>query len=215
MKQDYGTGMNYIAEIKAFYDLALSKPLSTGQIALWHALMCINNKCAWAEWFAVPNQTLELLTGLSRQAISKNRNVMKQLGYLDFRTNGTKATSYTLNSLQESCQTRLQVGCRESCQDGFQNSGTLNKRNETRKEKIPSESKSKRFSKPTPEQIRAYCLERKNSIDPQQFYDFYEARGWVAGKTPMKDWKAAVRTWERRERPEIPGKRGYEGVREL
>lgn len=61
--------MNYLAEIKAFYDLVPIKRLSTGQIALWHALMAINNKCAWIEWFTVSNLTLELNTGLSR-----NRN---------------------------------------------------------------------------------------------------------------------------------------------
>lgn len=202
--------MNYITEIKAFYDLMLSKQLSTGQIALWHALMHINNKCAWAEWFTVPNQTLELLTGLSRQAISKNRNVMKQLGYLDFKSNGVKATSYMLNSLQSSLQ--------GSCQD----SSTLNKLNKTKldkKEKIPSESKRKVFLKPTVEQISAYCTERNNGIDPQLFYDFYEARGWMVGKVHMKDWKSAVRTWEARKetkgKPEKTRPLGYDGVREL
>ena len=126
--------MNYLSEIKVFYDLILSKPLSTGQIALWHALMNINNKCTWSEWFTVPNQTLELLTGMSRQAISKNRNVLKQLGYLDFKTNGTKATAYTLNSLQDSCQDSCQSSLQDSCQDSCQNSSTLNKLNETRRD---------------------------------------------------------------------------------
>lgn len=55
----------------------------------------------------------------------------------------------------------------------------------------------KRFVKPSVDEIRAYCLERKNNIDPEQFYDFYESKGWKIGKDPMKDWKAAVRTWER------------------
>ena len=214
--------MNYITEVKAFYDLILSKRLSTGQIALWHALMHINNKCAWAEWFTVPNRTLELLTGLSRQAISKNRNIMKQLGYLDFKSNGVKATSYMLNSLQGSCQDSLQSGLQGSLQSSCQNSSTLNKQDKTRlnkKEKIPSESKRKVFLKPTVEQICAYCTERRNGIDPQLFYDFYEARGWMVGKAHMKDWKSAVRTWEARKgtkgEPEKTRPLGYDGVREL
>lgn len=62
----------------------------------------------------------------------------------------------------------------------------------------PSESEhTKRFAKPTLEEVAAYCGERNNSVDPQRFIDYYEARGWVVGKTKMKDWKAAVRTWER------------------
>lgn len=55
----------------------------------------------------------------------------------------------------------------------------------------------KRFQKPTVEQVRAYCQERRNSIDAEEFVDFYESKGWLVGKTPMKDWKASVRTWER------------------
>lgn len=58
-------------------------------------------------------------------------------------------------------------------------------------------SKKPRFTKPTVDEIRAYCLERKNHVDPQNFYDFYEAKGWMVGKNHMKDWRASVRTWER------------------
>lgn len=57
--------------------------------------------------------------------------------------------------------------------------------------------KERRFVKPTVEEIRAYCEERQNGIDPEYFYDHYEANGWMAGKNHMKDWKASVRTWER------------------
>lgn len=56
---------------------------------------------------------------------------------------------------------------------------------------------SKRFTPPTVEQVRAYCEERRNMVDPQRFVDFYESKGWVVGKTKMKDWRAAVRNWER------------------
>ena len=58
-----------------------------------------------------------------------------------------------------------------------------------------------KFVKPSVEEIAAYCAERNNNIDPQQFFDFYESKGWKVGNQSMKDWKAAVRTWERREKP--------------
>lgn len=60
-------------------------------------------------------------------------------------------------------------------------------------------SPPKRFEKPTVEEIAAYCEERQNGIDPQQFFDFYESKGWKVGREPMKDWRACVRTWEKRE----------------
>lgn len=57
--------------------------------------------------------------------------------------------------------------------------------------------KEVRFTPPTLDEVRAYCQERHNSVDPDQFIDFYISKGWMVGKNPMKDWKAAVRTWER------------------
>lgn len=57
--------------------------------------------------------------------------------------------------------------------------------------------KRKRFEKPTLSQITQYCLERNNNVNAEQFYDYYESNGWKVGKNSMKDWKAAVRTWEK------------------
>ncbi len=52
------------------------------------------------------------------------------------------------------------------------------------------------FVPPTLEEVEAYCQERKNNISPQRFIDYYEARGWMLGNTPMESWKAAIRSWE-------------------
>jgi len=62
----------------------------------------------------------------------------------------------------------------------------------------------KRFTIPTPEEVQAYCNERNNGISGQQFYDFYSSKGWKVGSQPMKDWKAAVRTWEMRRKDLSP-----------
>ena len=62
----------------------------------------------------------------------------------------------------------------------------------------------KRFTIPTPEEVQAYCEDRKNGILGQQFCDFYSSKGWKIGKEPMKDWKAAVRTWEMRRKDQSP-----------
>ena len=61
----------------------------------------------------------------------------------------------------------------------------------------PSKPATKRFIPPTVEQVREYCLERGNDVDPQRFVDHYTSNGWMVGKNKMKDWKAAVRTWEK------------------
>jgi len=58
--------------------------------------------------------------------------------------------------------------------------------------------KKKRFVPPTIDEVRAYCKERNNDVDPERFVDFYMAKGWKVGNQPMKDWKACVRTWEKK-----------------
>jgi len=57
---------------------------------------------------------------------------------------------------------------------------------------------AKKFTPPTIQDVKDYCNERQNSVDPQQFIDYYTSNGWMVGRNKMKDWKAAVRTWERR-----------------
>lgn len=61
-----------------------------------------------------------------------------------------------------------------------------------------TKTKTIRFVRPTLEEVTAYCEERKNNVDATKFIDFYESKGWKVGDQPMKDWKACVRTWERR-----------------
>lgn len=69
---------------------------------------------------------------------------------------------------------------------------------------------SRRFTPPTVDEVRAYCLEQKSSIDPQAFVDHYEAVGWMRGKSHIKSWRACVRTWNNRPTtsPKHFGKRG-------
>ena len=57
--------------------------------------------------------------------------------------------------------------------------------------------KPKRFIPPTLEEVKEYCIERKNNVDAQRFIDYYSSNGWKVGRNSMKDWKAAIRTWEK------------------
>ena len=67
----------------------------------------------------------------------------------------------------------------------------------TSKEK--SSAKKKSFRPPTFDEIKTYCQERKNKVDPERFLDFYQSKGWMVGRNKMVNWQAAVRTWERSE----------------
>lgn len=59
----------------------------------------------------------------------------------------------------------------------------------------------RQFIPPTVDEVRTYCTEKGYSIDPEKFVDYYTSNGWKVGKNPMKDWKAAVRIWARKEQP--------------
>lgn len=113
----------------------------------------------------------------------------EELAQLKIKDNG----SYTMvaNGLPNGCQ----VVAERLPQDRLDKvSIDKNRLEEDRK----GDSKGKtKFSPPTLEEVRAYCLERGNNVDPQRFMDYYTSNGWRVGKNPMRDWKAAVRNWER------------------
>ena len=199
--------MNYLAEIKAFYDLVQVKQLSTGQIALWHALMAINNKCAWIEWFTVPNIMLELNTGMSRSGVLKARNSLKQYGLIDFKTNGTKATNYKIitiakskqESNQDSMQESEQASKQDSTQVSKQDSNTLNKLNETKlkkeniKRKKYGENQNVLFTDEEYEKVKAYF---PNDYEKriQALDDYIQSKG-----AKYKDFVATLKNWARKE----------------
>lgn len=92
--------MNYMAEIKAFYDRLELNPLPSPAIALWHALMAIANKTGWQQEFTVAVSVLVLKSGLNAQAIKRARNRLEQDGYITWKSRGgNQSAVYHLNSL--------------------------------------------------------------------------------------------------------------------
>lgn len=92
--------MNYIAEIKAFYDRIELNPLPSPAIALWHALMSIANKTGWQQEFTVSVSVLVLKSGLNAQAIKRARNRLEQDGFITWRSRGgNQSAVYGINSL--------------------------------------------------------------------------------------------------------------------
>lgn len=192
--------MNYLTEILAFNDLIQVKQLATGQIALWYALMYINNKCGWQEWFTVSNLTLQLQTGLSRDGINKSRNILKQNGLLDFKQNTTKATSYKLNTMSKFIQVGSQVSIQDSSQVSSQVSSqissALNKQNKTKQNKIVKEKVKEKYGEYnnvllTEKEYQSLCSDFTNADELIKFLDEYiEMKGYKA-----KSHYLAIRKW--------------------
>lgn len=72
-----------------------------------------------------------------------------------------------------------------------------NEKNELNNKINNTRARARNFVPPTVEEVRDFCLERGNNVDAETFVDFYQSKDWYIGKNKMKDWKAAVRTWER------------------
>ena len=77
------------------------------------------------------------------------------------------------------------------------------------KDRLGKDRESRRFIPPSLSDVAEYCKERNNKVDPERFVDFYESKGWKVGNQSMKDWKAAVRTWEQRDKA-VQGKDAME-----
>ena len=106
------------------------------------------------------------------------------------KTEEKKLEALHCNTLVTKCNTEIEIRDRVKDIDNKE-------KNSIKKESAGAHNK--KFVKPTVEEVRTYCQERKNAVDANRFVDYYEANGWKVGRNSMKDWKAAVRTWERTE----------------
>lgn len=156
-------------------------------------------------------QKLATETGLSVKSIRTSLTKLKSTGEVAH----TATSKYGVFTVKNYSQYQVD-GSRPGSQGAVEgqprgNNGINNKQSKKEKERDTYVSPKKKFTAPTVAEVRAYCLERCNGINPEHFVDFYEAKGWKIGKEPMKDWKAAVRTWEKNDRREDTSNAGTRG----
>lgn len=120
----------------------------------------------------------------------KNKNKNKRNGKKGGRPIGSKGCSIKPNGLIKKTHS--------------QPTGNPNQELLTTNHKPITNKKNGRFSPPLISDVKTYCDQRKNNIDPQDFINHYEANGWIRGKTKIKDWKACVRTWEKNNQNNVP-----------
>ena len=135
----------------------------------------------------------------SRQTAIATLKSLMDKGYLtknEQTLNGVKRVSYSVCPEIGQGVQKLDRGCPKIGHNNKEDNSDINI------SVCNKESRSK-FQKPTLSEVSDYCRERGNRIDPAEFIDHYESNGWMVGKNHMKDWKAAVRTWEKREK-EVP-----------
>lgn len=157
--------MNYILEIKAFYDWLELNQLHTPAIALWHALMHMANKTGWQDNFTVAVVVLTIKTGLNKQAVLRARNELKEKGLIDFRTKDNQAAVYSVKSFLQSQNDRDFVTANETA------NGTANETandtangtaNDTANDTINKQNKTKQNE--TKEIIKDSCTEPEQTV---------------------------------------------------
>ena len=129
----------------------------------------------------------------SRQTAIATLRSLCEKGYIirNEQLHPVKIVSYSISPKIGQGVQKLDMGCPKN---GHNNKEININNNSLYKERSP------KFQKPSLDDIRAYCISRSNNVDPEQFFNFYESKGWTIGKSPMRDWRAAVRTWEKREK---------------
>ena len=143
-------------------------------------------------------------TSSTKQGVMKNLKSLVEKGYIvknDKFINGVKFCEYyatqfnrVYNSVEQGIQLSLMGGMQQSLPNNIDINNIDNNINNNIENS--SSTNSSKFKKPTLEEVKNYCLERKNNVDAENFIDFYESNGWKVGNNKMKEWKASVRTWE-------------------
>jgi sugar-specific transcriptional regulator TrmB len=174
---------NYYAVIPA--DVRYNKKLSPNSKLLYAeitALCNMNGKCtASTQYFAT-------LYNVSKTSI---QNWLKCLDDNKFITRHTIFKEGTKEILSRHIKL-----VKRSTQNKFRDNTNINITNTN----LTDSNKKALFKKPTLDEVKNYCILRKNNVDAEAFIDFYESKNFMIGKNKMKDWKAAVRTWERRDK---------------
>ncbi len=150
---------------------------------LYNFLVHKCNRLGWKNPFCQPTEVVCAILKMNRNAFGDRRNRLQAMGLITFREGVAKSkpAEYTLTGVPES---RKIQSARSDV----------------------AKTKSEPFSKPSVKEVEDYCLRRRNGIDAHAFCNFYQSKDWMIGRNKMKDWRAAVRTWEKkkdRDKPEL------------
>lgn len=202
-----------------------SMPEADSVIVIWFKLLCLAGKQNNSGVFMLNDKiayTDEMLATIFRRPLNTVRLALKtfeSFGMIEIVENVITIPNWekhqSLDKLERTKEmTRQRVAAHRERQKLLADSNaycnvTVTQCNATDKNKnrldIEEEkdksikSTASRFAPPSIDDVKAYCKERGNTVDAQRFIDYYTSNGWKVGKNPMKDWRAAVRTWERKD----------------
>ena len=178
---------NYYANIPANVRYADITPNAKLLFAEITALLQMNGVC-----FA-SNQYFSKLYGKNKVTISRWISELKRNGFIKISFTYKEGSKEIANRYIQICYEGINKNDKGVLTKMLKNNNIINNTN------LTDSNKKERFKKPTLDEVKNYCILRNNNIDAESFIDFYESKNWQIGKNKMKDWKACIRTWERRD----------------
>ena len=206
--------MNYIELINHFWLKRRTCPLGTSEADLYYFLLQESNIRGWENPFMCSNKLACGILNISERTLIEARKSLRRKGFIGFTPGQRNHRSpiYNIGAIKQMNEVSPSLspprgGVGEATKDETAKGRAT--KGETDKDKaaknVSPKVKNRVFVIPTTDEVAAYCAERQNGIDARHFIDFYQSRGWLTGKSKMKDWKAAVRNWEYRERERAAG----------
>ena len=201
--------MTYIDYLNDFNQWLETNALPASSQLMFYKLLYVFNRAGWPEYVGVDNLRLMLMTDTkSEKTVIRARDKLVEAGFITYKK-GRKGTPNQYALCKKHCNNySISDSVSASISDSHIKTKTKTKKLSPNGES--GRARSTRFTPPTLEEVTAYVRERGSSVDPQGFIDFYASKGWLVGKTPMKDWKAACRNaekWERWAKPAQGGDR--------
>jgi hypothetical protein len=203
--------MTYIDLLNDFNQWLESNALPCSSQLMYFRLLNVFNRAGWPEYVQVDNLRMMLMTGVeSKTAVIRARNKLMEAGFISYgkgkkgcpcRYYLAKKGSFKKTENATKNDTEFATECATKNDTEFATHIKTKTKTKTNTPVLPDGNTAPkgRMVPPTVDEVAAYCQERGNGLDPETFVDFYASKGWMVGKNPMKDWKAAVRTWERSE----------------
>lgn len=200
--------MTYIDYLNAFNQWLETNPLPVSSQLLYYKLLYVFNRAGWPEEVGVDNlRVRQMLGGVTEKTAIQARDRLVEAGFITYQR-GRKGFHNRYALPKKHCNFYSKtVSVSVSENDSI--SASINASHIKTKTKNPSpysppRGERERFVSPTVEEVRAYCMERHSCVSPEEFVDYYASNGWMVGKTKMRDWQAAVRTWERKRLKDQP-----------
>jgi len=174
--------MTYIELINAVWELREQGIITVCEHDLYNYLLHRCNRLNWKNPFHQSTSIMCAVLGINRSTLSARRKRLKQLGLINYKEGKarTRPAEYRILTPNNNIHSQVvKAQKQEKKEDGKLTGKEI-------------------FRKPVLSDVEAYCKERGNIVDAQVFFDFYQSKNWMIGRNKMKDWRASLRTWEKK-----------------